>query len=237
MQAQFDTASAAQAFSGVTGITWFHTASGSNRYVRVHFGVAGSTPPAITVITYGGAAMTLVGQSVNTPAGSRAAIYELINPPTGSQTVAVTFDQAAYGSAGSVSTYDTDQTSPSGTVFTASGTSVSSTSVTVTDATSDDLITDIVKVWSSGGTQPTVGADQNQNFKGQDGSFNEYAASSRQAGTAGGVMSWTFAIGNSEFYGHAAARIKGYPAGFVLHPIRRYGAGRYFGRRPSRSGT
>jgi hypothetical protein len=208
-QVAHDVSSAAQSLNGGTSASWSHTASGSNRYARVGFGASGGSAPTASSITYGGSAMTSVAVRSDAGLAATAAIYGFIAPATTSQTISITFDTNAYGAAGSSSYTGVHQTTPSGAAFTntASG-AAQSVSVTVTDAVTGDMVSDVMKHYESLGLNPTVGAGQTQRWLGDDGSFNENAGASDEAGAASVTMSWTGTSAQTQQWVIAAAAIK-----------------------------
>ena len=195
MAVAYDTASATTAFSNVSSVpTWSHTASGSDRYVRVSVGWAklGTTTASAT---YGGNAMASVGNvtnaaGYNSAVTGKAEIFRYIAPSTSSQTVAVTFSAGGnFGAAGSVSYTGVDQTTPDGTPVTATGTGTSA-SVTVTDATTGDMVSDAISADEGSGALTGSQTERIDNSGG--GGYR--GAAQDAAGAASVVMSWTTRI-------------------------------------------
>ena len=206
MAVAYDTASATTAFSNVSSVpTWSHTASGSDRYVRVSVGWAklGTTTASAT---YGGNAMASVGNvtnaaGYNSAVTGKAEIFRYIAPSTSSQTVAVTFSAGGnFGAAGSVSYTGVDQTTPDGTPVTATGTGTSA-SVTVTDATTGDMVSDAISADEGSGALTGSQTERIDNSGG--GGYR--GAAQDAAGAASVVMSWTIAV--SRGYAQVAAAI------------------------------
>lgn len=192
MAVAHDASASAYSLGGVTSASWSHTASGSDRYVRVGIGDGGSATNQVSAITYAGAAMAQVG-NIESGSSGYACIYEKIAPSTGAQTVSITFSAAAYGAAGSSSYTGVHQTTASGAAQTATSGSASSISVNVSSAPGD-MVSDCVKHYHAT-ENPVVGAGQTQRWQGDDGSFNENAATSDEAGAATVTMSWSASTG------------------------------------------
>jgi hypothetical protein len=95
-----------------------------------------------------------------------------------------------------------DQTTPTGSVFVATGTNGTAT-VTVTGLTTDGLIVDGV---ISQGSSLTVGAGQTSNLAEADANSHRWASSTQSSNTAGGVMSWT--VGAPDYWGTIALEYK-----------------------------
>ena len=210
MAVAYDTASATQAFSNVSSVTtWTHTASGSDRYVRLSITWAklGTTTCSAT---YGGNAMTSVGlatASANwiSSVTGKAQIFEYVAPATSAETVAPTFSASGnYGAAGTVSYTGVDQTTPSGAAFTGSAGSaggVITSTRTVTDAVTGDMVSDCIAVDTS---SSSLTAGSTQRFNGVGSGYN--GAGQDAAGSASVAMTWTWTSNNG--YAHVAAAIK-----------------------------
>ena len=114
--------------------------TGTSRVMLVGISYLNANNRAVSSITYGGAAMTLVGDLNYNNGGTtyytRVYIYRLIAPPTGSNTLDVTWSGALSQGAvvGAITYTGVNQTTPTGTFASASGNN-SSPSVTVTGAT------------------------------------------------------------------------------------------------------
>lgn len=99
----------------------------SNRALLVATNGELSAPPiTITGVTYAGSALTNVG------AGSTTIIWRRTAPSTGANNVVLTF--SGYGRAwnSTLSAYDVDQTTPTGTAVSASGTSTTPSTGSIT---------------------------------------------------------------------------------------------------------
>lgn len=162
----------------------FTVGSGSNRaaVAMVNWVQTGIT---ISSVTGAGGTWTSAGARANN--GSACGqIYKTAAPSSGSQTVTVNFSDT-WGSQQvlvAVTASDVDQTTPTADYTSATGTSTTP-SVTVPNVGSSDLILDICMM--PGGGAETIGADQTLIHN--DTTYTTVV--SRQAGTAGGAMSWT----------------------------------------------
>ena len=190
MAVAYDTASAVQTISNVSTIpTINHTASGSDRYVRFSAGWAKLGTATLTA-TYGGNAMTAVGEAVAAASwGSgvtgRAKIFGYIAPSTSSEAVVGTFTSAGtYGACGVVSYTGVDQTTPDGAAVSATGFS-NAPSVTVTDATTGDMVSDALA--TEGGASLTAG--QTQRFSANSSGYR--GAGQDAAGSGSVAMGWS----------------------------------------------
>jgi hypothetical protein len=126
MAVAFDAVGPSSAGTNSVGspLTWTHTASGSNRAVIVGISQNNNVYVAGEVtVTYGGTAMTFLGErpTDDQPSGA-AQLFGLVNPPTGAQTVSAQHSTGTYGFiGGSISFTGVDQTTPFGTAVTAAG--------------------------------------------------------------------------------------------------------------------
>ncbi len=201
----FDASSSAQEFSDAPSISWSHTATGSNRYVRVCFAWA-SLRNNTASATYGGVSMSSVGSTSNINYGStvigKAQIFELIAPATGSQTVAVTFsDTGNFGAAGSVSYTSVNQSVASGTAVTDTGNANQGTSLAVS-TNSGDMISDC---FGADVTNLPVTAGQTQRFRGSAVAGSYYGASQDATGSGSININWTWP--DTTAYVHVGANI------------------------------
>jgi hypothetical protein len=154
------------------------TTAGSNRCAILHAGWwHGDT--AISSITYGGSAMTLVVGQTHAASGNRATLYRFLNPPTTGTTVTITWGGDVFGSVACSSYNNVDQTTPVSNTAAANSNSVSCTSA------NGEMVVDCNKQW----TTPTVGAGQTQIHN--QGPSGDDCASSRELSTGSSVtMSW-----------------------------------------------
>lgn len=186
----FDAATAATDVVGNAVISLTHTATGSN---LAAVSVTGWILPALThtSTTYNAVSMTELWDATNAnETGTSSSV--LANPATGAKTVTSTMSAAPDGqSLGVFSATGVDQTTPSGNVATPFlSLSASSSSLTVTGVGSDDLVFDGI----TAGAGLAVGALQTRRWDtAPDG--KDFGGST-QAGSDGGVMSWTFTAGS-----------------------------------------
>lgn len=163
----------------------------------------------ITGATFNGIALTKARDRAATT-WSRAELWYLINPPAGNFTLAVlSGGTTRYGFVVDL-LVDVDQASPlRGSADNAhdGGTAIN---CTVAGVQATDLVLDTLSVDSTGHA-PAPGPDQAADFATQNlgGGSNEFRGSS-QPGSAGGVMSWTWAGSNpasivAVAFRHAAA--------------------------------
>jgi hypothetical protein len=164
----------------VTSASFAHTATGSNRLAIVCIGYVDPSQAVISTVTYGGAAMTLIGSP---PAG--LAMYRLVAPATGSQTVVVGWDAfTSNGKLGVITYTNVDQTTPLGTFASASGAS-STAEVNVSSATGE-LVNDCM--FALAGTI-TIGAGQTSRWEQEASGVG--VGSSTEAGAPTVTMSWS----------------------------------------------
>lgn len=175
-----------------TSLTFSHTvAAGSDRLIDV--GVSAYVGGGVTVsdVTYAGTGMTQIADQNDAGAERKAHARRLVAPATGANNVVITMSSATDIISGSRSYQGVDPGTPIGNVQQAAF-DATSTSLTVTGVTSDDIVAD---VWSgSGGItySVTAGADQTQRWARQQSADDVSGGGSTQPGSAGGVMSWTF---------------------------------------------
>lgn len=176
--------------SGTT-VTVNHTAgAGSNMLAIIDVLWFDNTPPAISSVTYGGNAATLVRTEAHpNEARQQTARYYYKAPANSSQAVTVTFASSAVLSYLYVTTYsDVDQTTPLGTTAYAATNTTGPATVDVTSATGE-LVADFVTGLMS---SVTVGAGQTNNVSNNDPGGNGFSlGSSTEAGATTTTMSWT----------------------------------------------
>ena len=161
------------------------TGSGTNRLMLVGIsGARSSGTVAVSGVTYGGVALSLVGTQAYA-AYQKIWIYQLVAPATGTADVVVTFSTAPNGGAvvGVVTFTGVNQSTPLGTFVSAQGTSTTP-SVNVSSATGELVFDTVNHYWPL-----TVGANQTQRWN--TGSGNIYGAGSTESGAATVTMSWT----------------------------------------------
>lgn len=127
-----DSANNGNSSTSATSLSWTHTCSGSDRYLRVSIFFNGAH--SNVSVTYNGVSMSLVDSVTD---GTRVFYtYELVAPATGANTVSITWTTTRAVLGTSVSYTNVDQGSPRGTVEKVSSTS-SPTSVDVSLNSSD----------------------------------------------------------------------------------------------------
>jgi hypothetical protein len=136
--------------AGVSSLSWSHTvASGSNRVLVV--GVAAeyssSSSCQASSVTYGGTALTRIGQAVaGTSIYQCASLWYLVAPAVGTASVSVSFGAALDGAtAGAVTLFGIKQAAPD-----ASNTSFSNSGATSTSVTTAAANSTVVDVFGSG---------------------------------------------------------------------------------------
>lgn len=208
MPVAFGSATSAQELSGDGVLSLTHTENGANRAAFAGVGIiATNAEQNSTGVTYGGTAMT---EMTDTPVGFNTgqATYRLAGIATGAQTVTSTIvDTTPFTHfLGVISMTDVDQTTPVGTPVSATGT-LSPATVTVGSVGADDLVVDNLML---GGAlaAPAIGADQTQRYTESEAPNGGEGRGSTQPGTAGGVMSWTFALNPIDGWGIGAVAFK-----------------------------
>lgn len=181
-------------------------------------GGAGPDPSTVSGITFGGVALTLVAEALNSGLGaeSRVSIWRLVAPTTSTADVVVSFspDPGHRKLVACLSFDGVNQTNPVGTPVTATGTT-SPITAAVTDSVTDDLVLDCFGYdFGSGNlSNATVGANQtsrsNRTDSGTPGGTGDFIRSgtSTEPGAAGTVtMSWTTTAG--ENWAQVAVRVR-----------------------------
>ncbi|OLE54034.1 MAG: hypothetical protein AUG51_10460 [Acidobacteria bacterium 13_1_20CM_3_53_8] len=194
-QVVFDSASSNGAFdnAGVTSLSWSHTVgSGSNRLLIVGVSTFTNAPlpvMRVTGVTYGGTPLTRIATQLAPDNQSAIEMFQLVNPPSGTANVAVNLLAVNYVVGGSASFSNVNQTTPTRTPQTNSGTGTSPT-VTVTSAPSEIVIDTV-------GTQTGVflapSANQTVGWNGRpffSNSFDVGAGSTQPGASPSVTMSW-----------------------------------------------
>ncbi|MEJ7763615.1 MAG: hypothetical protein WKF80_12550, partial [Thermomicrobiales bacterium] len=211
MAIAFDAASSANSPSTATSLTWAHTVgSGSDRLLIV--GITTSNY-ASAACTYGGVEMTQAGVGQN-GAALAAALFFLVNPPVGTAQVVFTNATRTRIVGGATSWTGVDQTSPLGTLASATGTSTVP-SVVVASATGE-IVHDAVGGQASSNTPFTVGAGQTArwNLNPLIGTTYSPGAGSTEPGATSVTMSWSRGV--SEAWAIIAVPIKPVPTGVFI---------------------
>lgn len=182
MPIAFDASSTSQV-AVASSLTYSHTTSGSDRFLKVGVSVNTST---LSSVTYAGTDVGAIAE-VNVGGGHRAYMRGLVAPATGANNVVVTTAALSNITSTAESYTGVDQVTPNDTAATASGNSTAP-SVNVSSAT-DDLVIDTVEDTGSG----TLAADasQTQRQSNSGGGNGTRCGSSEEAGAATVTMSWT----------------------------------------------
>ena len=183
-------------------MTFSHTTSGSERLLLVSVASKPNNDDgfveAVTGVTYGGQALSLVGTEMQGSDNARVEIWQLVNPPLGANSVAITFNDAfddpvngEGASAGAVSFTGVDQTTPLGTFVSATNscsTCSEKPSVTVSSA-AGELVFDTV---ARKGSVLVVGPGQTEQWHlCAGGNCSEVdGGASIELGAASVTMSW-----------------------------------------------
>src|SRR5262245_35823567 len=197
--------------SASTTLAWSHTVGvGSNRLLLV--GVSINAGTAVSGITFGAQALTLVGVQNGQATQSRIEIWRLIAPTSGTATVTVTMNAAAVFGGGAASFSDVDQAIPLGTFVSAGGNTITPT-VNVSSAVGE-LVFDTVGARGDA-TTLAVGAGQTQLWNYTTGSSpnDVIGGGSTKPGAASVTMTWTegSAVGRSWAIGAVPIRPVGTP--------------------------
>ena len=184
----FDAASSDTATGKFSTYTWSHTvgAGGANRILIV--GVA--TPGvAVSGVTYGGQAMTLVPNSAQSSAGStaRTELWYKVAPLENANDIVVTLVSSTWASAGATSWTGVHQTTPLGTAATATATSTTP-SVNVTSGRGDVVVDALA---SDNDPVITVDGSQTQRWNYDNSKKATGTGSSEADGASSTTMSWS----------------------------------------------
>ena len=192
----FDAATSTRDVTGtVTSLTVAHTVSGADRALLVGVMSNCPNPPIVSGVTYNGIALTQHFTSLPYST-ERLDIWRLVAPATGAHNTVVTFSgTCAKLFANILSLTDVDQTTPLGTVASASGLSQLAT-VNVSSA-SGEMVIDFLQLFGSNPSYtPTAGAGQTARIINQDSSSGDSLDSSTEAGASTVTMSWTWEATN-----------------------------------------
>lgn len=183
-------ASSNESIAATTNSDVFDAGSASNRVLIVNV-TASSTTATRTVssITYNGVALTLLSASNCATSGTnfcRGETWYLKNPAAGTNTLVTTVSATADIAVGSAIFSNVDQTTPFGTVATASGNGTTS-GVTVTGTNTDQIVFDFLSSFGKSAIN-SWGATEIFDINGG----NDGAAGAYKAGSATNtVTSWT----------------------------------------------
>ena len=192
MAVAFQNTSGMQNGVDVTSLTYSMTVSAGSDLALVVGVSIELTARDVTGVTFNGDAMTQVGS--DTPSGdsfAEAQLFQLVNPDVVTGNVVVTLNTTGRVISGAYSMTGVDQTTPTGTAATDVSVSDTTASTTVGSVGTDDLVVDILSADAE--VTVTAGADQGDNdMQNSIAPGSVTGAMSTQAGSAGGVMSWTW---------------------------------------------
>lgn len=200
MAIAFDAASTSKSAS-TTSLSWSHTCTGSDLILVVAVSINDPGDRSVSSVTYNSVSLSLIG-TATASATVRVELWYLIAPTTGANTVEVALNKGSAIVAGATSWTGVDQSTPLGTMVTATGTG---TAVTVTASTSaGEMVVDVLAADDG----PTAAADGSQTERWDDAVTGVVrgAASSESSGDGNVVMSWT--LGSSKEWEIAAVPIK-----------------------------
>ena len=187
-----DTSSASTASGGASSLTFSQTVnSGSDSILIVEVAVkGGSATDPVTSVTYDGQSLTLLG-SANTANSMSADIWYLLNPTVGTANVNVTLNGSNHFVASATDYFGVNQTTPFGTLETATGTSSSSPSVTLASA-AGQLVVDSLVAQGDAQTITPSASGQTQLWSQATGTAagDALGGGSYQSGAASVTMSW-----------------------------------------------
>ena len=211
----YDTDTSGQKASPGTTLTVSHTvtAGGSNRAIYVLCGIDSAT--ATLTATYAGAAMTAVRNDAHASVSTRTYIFRKADPATGANNWVVTQSVGEPMICWALSATGVHQTTPETDSDGTCPAATASVTLTLTTA-SGELLLDILGFSNTDATAVTEGADQTAEMLLEQGTAYE-AAGSRQPGSAGGVMSYSWTTNTTPCY--SAVSIKAAPGSGASPPI------------------
>ncbi len=187
------TSSAATASGGASSLTFSHTVnSGSNSILVVEVASShGGASDPVSSVTYGSQTLTLAG-SASLPNSETTDIWYLLAPTVGTANVVVTLTGSCHFVAGATDYFGVSQTTPWGTLVTATGSASSTPSVSVASAAGQLVIDSIVDQGDAGSITPS-GTGQTQLWNQATGTAagDALGGGSYQAGASSVTMSWT----------------------------------------------
>lgn len=221
--ANFDSSQKASSAAGVSSLTsanWTVGSGASNTCLWHGIGSGSGTPVACSGSKWqgsGGTALSQVGTTNSIGSFWKHSLWRLIAP-----TGATNTSYASWGSAQDevfmtcMSSKDTDQTTPNGTVSTSTGTS--SPITTNVSTTTGELCFDFVFLGNDAADSPTitVGANQTSKQEIESGSPSPYEAMGCSVSTAASsteTMDWTFASATSPHWSTYAFQVNGISGG------------------------
>jgi hypothetical protein len=234
MAALVDNSVKASDNTGGGATTTLETASfavaGSNRVLYVLAGSGAGTPVDPSAVKWGGSggtSLTQIGTTLNVGANVKISLWRLIAPAATSSTIHVTWgsgqdERWIIG----VSTKDTDQTTPNGTLASATGSGTGPTVAATT--TSGNLVLDFMSWLDGGGSSFTVTDDVPDSLQEIEGATLQYEGAGASRETAAGAStttSWTISGGAGNDWGIFAFQVNEGTAPAVSDPVKGYDDG------------
>lgn len=139
---------------------WGHVCTGHDRYLVVGVAML-SLAQTVSSITYGDAALTLLGSRNSVTGACRVELWGLLAPPQGSNTITVTLTGTIASAGCATSLLGVNPVSPTGAFTSAQATNVGAADATV-DATTTVDNAWCVDIVATDDTAITVGAGQTQ---------------------------------------------------------------------------
>lgn len=215
----FDAASSASVSTpAASSLTFSHTVTATRGRRLVVVGVNWVGAETVSTVTYAGTALTRLGGAANTT--TKSDIWYLKAPATGANNVVVTLSAAqTEWAAGAVSVTGVDQTTPLGSIATATGSDLNTMTLAVTTI-ARDLVIDSLCVNNNFTLSATVGAGQTQRWNVVLNTDQRLGLGSTEiATTTSTTMSWSPVWGSgSGTWASAGVGIRG-SAGTAAAPI------------------
>ncbi len=190
-----------------TELTVSHTCTGSDLVLIVCVSTyKGSEEAALPTVTYNGVSMVEIDNTIfGSSNAEKVSMFVLKGPATGANDIVVTVSPSQDEIVLAAASYTgVDQTTPTGTPSKIATDGVTSTSLTITDGATGDLVVDAMANYSSA-DDAAVGANQTRNAFIDGGSSTDSAHISSEPGGSSIVMSWSWA--GSENPGHIAVNL------------------------------
>lgn len=179
--------------SSVNSFSWTHTVGNqSNRVLLVQIVTSASTN-TVSAVKVNGSSITKLS-AVNCGTSCRDEVWYLLNPASGTNTIAVTTTTSAPVTATAISLYNVNQTTPFGTVSSATGTGTASLVSPATNTT--QLVADFYGNQATTPFTPTVGSGQTQMINVGNSIAQEAAISTEPGGAASTAITWTWGTAN-----------------------------------------
>ena len=202
---------------GAASLTFSHTVNnGADDILLVEVaGTHGNAGDPVSSVTYGGQSLTYLG-AANLPNDTFSDIWYLLAPSAGTANVVVTTAGSQHFVAGATDYFGVDQTTPLGTLATATGSS-STPSVTLASM-AGQLVVDSLGTRGDAGWITPTGPGQTEVWSQSTGGAagDGLGGSSYQPGAASVTMSWS--EGNNEHWTLAAIGLNPNPAPTIAAP-------------------